>query len=133
MNGKIENPPTNFHKSKKMFRARVVGSCRVSPICFSDRRRKPPQEPTVFQPPSPCHEVSIQDAWDAYDTCSLMSTPAERDACYALFGVDGDKVERYLHVVEMLNMQLEEPLLDIQVGPFHIKIDQPSTDKDTNA
>ena len=56
----------------------------------------------VFQMYPPRGDVSIEEAREAFALCSNFADPDERDACYCIFGMDGDAVESCLPAVEYL-------------------------------
>lgn len=59
----------------------------------------------IFERQPWCGHVNVQDAEDAYDMCSCLEGKSKED-CYLAFGVDGERVERYLYQVKLLNRQL---------------------------
>lgn len=49
---------------------------------------------------------TLYDVQDACDVCSVSSSHAQKQACFASFGLDADKVERYYYPVLRLNQQV---------------------------
>jgi hypothetical protein len=64
--------------------------------------RPSPQNKPIFQVYPPRGQVTIQDARDVYDICKYISNPVQKEAVYAMHGVDGEAVEKYLKTVESL-------------------------------
>lgn len=63
----------------------------------------------IFQMyPSRGH-ITIQDARDVYELCSTIVDPKAKDAVYQMHGMDGEAVEKYLHVVERLYLCYHMP------------------------
>lgn len=48
---------------------------------------------------------------DALETCSTLDDGASKEACYATFGCDGNRVERYYTAVEDLETAWEQGAL----------------------
>jgi hypothetical protein len=59
----------------------------------------------IFERQPWCGHVNVQDAEDAYEMCSCLEGK-NKDDCYLAFGVDGERVEKYLVRVKALNHQL---------------------------
>lgn len=85
----------------------------------------------------PRGHVSIQDAREVYELCKSVSNLKSRDAIYAMHGMDGYAVDKYLHTVEKLEHlytytrkhvlpEYEKPahkeLLSFQLGPFTFQV-----------
>jgi hypothetical protein len=47
---------------------------------------------------------------DAYEVCSLIPDPNERDQCYSVFGLDATKMANYYETVVRLEQQLSSDL-----------------------
>jgi len=45
-------------------------------------------------------EVTLDDAKDIYEICRYVKDPAQKIECYAMWGLDGHNVEKYLKQVE---------------------------------
>lgn len=90
------------------------------------------QQPSrpLFQSAIHKRYVSIHDARDAYESCRKIISHEDRMTCYEMFGVDGENVEKYLHIVESLNVSMEhtdqyekfQKTKLIRIGPFHLYI-----------
>lgn len=63
------------------------------------------QEPTVFQMDPPCGMVTLEDVDAIYPIAQAIHDPKQRYACYAVYGIDMEKVEKYYHVVTQLQEQ----------------------------
>jgi len=50
---------------------------------------------------------------DVREVCAVASTPEEKKACYAVFGLDADRVEKYYSTVVLL----EESLAKVDSPP----------------
>ncbi|CAL5222374.1 g4728 [Coccomyxa viridis] len=74
----------------------------------------------------PCCEATLLDARDALETCSILDESSKK-ACYAQFGCDGQRVERYFNAVEHLEnaWQQEEEETDDDEYVDHSKSDWP--------
>lgn len=64
-------------------------------------------EKAIFDREPFCGEVTMGDAEDAFDACSSLKGTS-RQQCYLSFGVDGDKVEKYLFFIKKMNNLLEK-------------------------
>ena len=89
----------------------------------------------IFQMYPARGHVSIQDARDVFNLCMTVSDLKSRDAIYAMHGMDGEAVDKYLLTVEMLEnmysyvykspvLKIKKPvqkeLFSFRVGPFTI-------------
>lgn len=82
----------------------------------------------MFQLHSKLGDASLDLVRDAYTVCSCIQDEQHKCDCYAMYGLDGKNVERYLHAVEDMqhvwDMQNEqdrkEKATHIQIGPIHI-------------
>lgn len=52
-------------------------------------------------------DVTLNDAKDIYEICRYVKDPAQRLECYAMWGLDGHNVEKYLRQVESFEKCLE--------------------------
>lgn len=68
--------------------------------CLRQRQSVRAHARSIFQIKSG-PKVSLSNAREAYNTCSHLTGESKR-SCYECFGVDGDRVENYLIVVETL-------------------------------
>ncbi|KAG2435037.1 hypothetical protein HYH02_012034 [Chlamydomonas schloesseri] len=62
----------------------------------------------VFQIPNTPVPSSMLDVRDAYEACSLTSSPAERRQCFEVFGLDSDKVDRYYDRVVTMERLIDQ-------------------------
>lgn len=75
----------------------------------------------VFQMYPPHGDVSLEEAREAFELCSNFADPAERDACYCIFGMDGEAVENCLPSVEYLERAYKKypaPPLYLKKKPY---------------
>lgn len=77
----------------------------------------------------PGPEVTLDDARDAYEMCRYLHDPKQKEACYAVFGVNGEAVERYLPLVLLMEKAWEHPdewttedLAELRIGSVIIKV-----------
>lgn len=63
---------------------------------------------TIFQMEPPCGQVTIEDVDDIYPICSQFSDDEQKYACYACYGMDMDKVEKYYHVVKSMETEYKK-------------------------
>ena len=69
-----------------MFKLRVNASMIDNKPIFMNRVHKQP--------------VSIREAREAYDISAFITDPAQKEAIYLMYGVDGEATEKYLIQVE---------------------------------
>jgi len=75
----------------------------------SNRFPSPSWNKPVFQSYPARGYVTVQDARDVYDLCSTITNPKAKEAVYLMHGMDGEAVEKYLHVVERLYLCYHMP------------------------
>ena len=82
---------------------------RFSTKTHAMRRSNPvPQQSTIFQMDPPCGQVTLEDVDDIYPICSNLQDEEQKYACYACYGMDMEKVEKYYHFVKQLQQQVEK-------------------------
>lgn len=97
--------------------------CRRAPICYARKENKP-----IFESYHSRGPISPQEAREIHDICKYIKDANHRQECYSCFGMDGEAVERFLPIVEDLElcyektkeMQRRQRSLHLQLGPFHI-------------
>lgn len=57
---------------------------------------------SIFQLQPPIGQPSMLEVREAYEACALHADEEGRQQCYALFGLDGERMDRYYHVVSEL-------------------------------
>lgn len=57
--------------------------------------------------------VSMYDVTDAYDMARAVKKPSEREAIYASFGLDMERVEKYYPAIQTLETSLRKSQWDI--------------------
>eukprot|EP00884_Botryococcus_braunii_P001516 jgi/Botrbrau1/11365/Bobra.0038s0113.1 len=89
-----------------------------------------PDQSSIFEMQPSRGHVTLWDARDAYETCSLCDDLEARQSCYAQFGCDQRRVDLYLKTVSNLEEQISKvsspqpgnnPFLytqEISFGPF---------------
>lgn len=99
----------------------VVG--RRTLLCYAKNENKP-----VFESNPSRGPISPQEARDIHDVCKYIKDVNYRKECYTCFGMDGEAVERFLPVVEELELcyektkelQRKQKSFHVQFGPFHV-------------
>jgi len=98
-----------------MFRVRLQqqprSSIRVG--CMKDKMG-------VFQI-RPDVPVSLQNARDAKEYCHTYDHVPKNDV-YAIYGVDGEMVQKYLHVVEDLERSYDQAVINVSKEASLIKV-----------
>lgn len=56
----------------------------------------------IFQMSDKSKIISIDEARSVYDICHYIKSPQQQLETYVIFNVDGDMVEKYIHIVENL-------------------------------
>eukprot|EP00877_Chromochloris_zofingiensis_P007100 jgi/Chrzof1/2643/Cz11g23180.t1 len=51
-------------------------------------------------------QLTLDDVRDAYEVCSLIPAPNERQDCYSVFGIDGNRMHAYYESVLTMEKQL---------------------------
>lgn len=86
------------------------------------------QQSTVFQLNPPCGDVTLDDVEDIYPVCSNIRDEKQRYACYACYGMDMKKVEKYYPIVKELQAQFEKSTqtdrtFELRIGWIRIRLD----------
>lgn len=53
-------------------------------------------------------QVTLEEAREAFEICQSLSSGTQREACYAVFGLNGPAVERYLPLLLFLERNIAE-------------------------
>lgn len=93
-------------------------------------KSSPRQQPTIFQMDPPCGTVTLEDVDAIYPIAQAMNNREQRYACYSIYGIDMEKVEKYYHIVQRMqhqyNLQKQREAkrraFHIKIGKFHIWI-----------
>lgn len=78
------------------------------------------QHSTIFQMTPPCGQVTLEDVDDIYPICNNIRDREHRYACYACYGMDMEKVEKYYPIVKSLQSQMKPETMDATV--FRVSI-----------
>lgn len=77
----------------------------------------------------PCGQVTLEDVEDIYPICNNLPDREQRYACYACYGMDMEKVEKYYPIVKQLQEQMKTnnhdskaPVFHLRIGKFHITL-----------
>lgn len=111
-----------MHSHVKVHRIPCLGR-RI--VCRSNARDR-----MVFELFPGMGAVSVEDARETYEMCRSIDDEKQKEACYAMFGIDGKNVEKYLTVVEDMEMSYRRMLDEeekkrstrFELGPFVIHI-----------
>lgn len=52
--------------------------------------------------------VSLQEAREIYEICKYVKDPKQRVECYAIWGLDGQNVEKYMSTVDCFEKSLQK-------------------------
>lgn len=73
-----------------------------------------PENKSAFQLNPGDHEISFLDLETAFELCNSIKKKDERDACYVVFGIDGDAMKKHYPLICKLEHSLypmDEPFV----------------------